>query len=152
MASTSKGKARRHQEEPCTFLSSLDILQARPNYHVDLIKETEAKNRGKEPTRKRLPSIHTTSKRQPTRKEIPSLPLPRSLASTQIHKHQRRQTCLSIRTLPWSTWHKRTTGTRNTQFPYTILCYCKKWPLTINHNYLDPNHHPNDSTTICCHC
>ncbi len=44
MASTSKGKARKHQEEPHTFLSSLDILQARPNYHIDLIKGTEKGN------------------------------------------------------------------------------------------------------------
>ncbi len=44
MASTNKGKARKHQEEPHTFLSSLDILQARQNYHVTLIKGTDRRN------------------------------------------------------------------------------------------------------------
>src|SRR6266436_2962776 len=44
MASTSKGKAKKHQEEPCIFLSSLDILQARPNYCIDLVKATEKGN------------------------------------------------------------------------------------------------------------
>src|SRR6266446_3726827 len=44
MASTSKGKARKHQEEPCTFLSSLNILQARSNYCIHLIKGTEKGN------------------------------------------------------------------------------------------------------------
>src|SRR6266478_1451733 len=44
MAFTSKGKARRHQEEPHTFLSDLDILQSRPNYHVHVIKGTDKGN------------------------------------------------------------------------------------------------------------
>jgi len=44
MASTSKGKARKHQEEPHTFLLGLDILQARQNYHVTLIKGTDKRN------------------------------------------------------------------------------------------------------------
>jgi len=44
MASTSKGKARKHQEEPHTFLSDLDILQARQNYCVTLIKGTDRRN------------------------------------------------------------------------------------------------------------
>ena len=44
MASTSKGKARRHQEEPHTFLSDLDILQSRPNYCIHIIKAAERGN------------------------------------------------------------------------------------------------------------
>src|SRR6266436_10354592 len=44
MASTSKGKARKHQEEPRTFLSSLNILQSRSNYCIHLIKGTEKGN------------------------------------------------------------------------------------------------------------
>ncbi len=44
MASTNKGKARKHQEEPCTFLSNLDILQSRANYRIHVIKATEKGN------------------------------------------------------------------------------------------------------------
>ncbi len=44
MASTSKGKARKYQKEPCTFLSNLDILQSRANYCVHIIKATERGN------------------------------------------------------------------------------------------------------------
>src|SRR6266403_2615451 len=44
MASTNKGKARRTQEEPHTFLSDLDILQSRPNYHIHIIKSTDRGN------------------------------------------------------------------------------------------------------------
>jgi len=44
MASTNKGKARKHQEEPCTFLSNLNILQSRANYCVHVIKATERGN------------------------------------------------------------------------------------------------------------
>ena len=45
MASTSsKGKARKHQEEPHMFLSDLDILQSRPNYCIHVIKAAERGN------------------------------------------------------------------------------------------------------------
>ncbi len=44
MASTSKGKARKHQKEPHTFLSNLDILQSRANYRIHIIKSTERGN------------------------------------------------------------------------------------------------------------
>src|SRR6266403_2057654 len=45
MASTSsKGKARKQQEEQHTFLSDLDILQSRPNYHIHVIKATDRGN------------------------------------------------------------------------------------------------------------
>src|SRR6266446_4272672 len=43
MASTSKGKARK-QEEQHVFLSDLDILQSRQNYHVRVIKAEERGN------------------------------------------------------------------------------------------------------------
>src|SRR6266478_8615837 len=45
MASTSsKGKARKQQEEQHVFLSDLDILQSRPNYRVHVIKATDRGN------------------------------------------------------------------------------------------------------------
>jgi len=45
MASTSsKGKARKQQEEQHIFLSDLDILQSRPNYRIHVVKGTERGN------------------------------------------------------------------------------------------------------------
>ena len=45
MASTSsKGKARKQQEEQHVFLSDLNILQFRPNYRIHVIKGTERGN------------------------------------------------------------------------------------------------------------
>ncbi len=66
MASTSnKGKARKHQEEPRTFLSNLDILQSRANYHVHIIKATE---RGNPLKRDFLAYIEPATEESPERK------------------------------------------------------------------------------------
>ncbi len=66
MASTSnKGKARKHQEEPHTFLSNLDILQSRPNYCVHVIKATE---RGNPLKRDFLAYIELATEESPERK------------------------------------------------------------------------------------
>src|SRR6266436_5929175 len=65
MASTNKGKARKHQEEPQTFLSNLNILQSRANYCVHVIKGTE---RGNPLKRDFLAYIEPATDKSPERK------------------------------------------------------------------------------------
>src|SRR6266481_3405074 len=65
MASTNKGKARKHQEEPRTFLSNLDILQSKANYRIHVIKATE---RGNPLKRDFLVYIEPATEESPERK------------------------------------------------------------------------------------